>query len=326
MDADALVVDVDCCPFAAQAEDEDEVWLTETTIGGGGFVEQFITEYSLDPRRFYRLFESALAPSELESTAIELERILEYVSLQNPDHESLRQSFDALRSAGSYEENRRALATLRTELSRRGIPATPSLIVALSTRVLRPGTNRDTDNFLATLIQEWNVQEQRLGVEIDARAFALARSSDQQIERVLGLNYGNDLDADRQAWRYGVLYSLLWPRGGQLRSESLQAQNSFETMPSCDRLLLSLTMPTLTRAVSLDNHGWFQELSHSLVALGQAELVVSSTAPERLSEALRVLADRPIDAGAILAYARLTSITRDSDLFTARVELPEAFQ
>ena len=33
----------------------DELWLTETTIGGGGFVEEFLARYVEDPRRYLRL-------------------------------------------------------------------------------------------------------------------------------------------------------------------------------------------------------------------------------------------------------------------------------
>jgi len=326
MDPDALLIDIDCRPLSELPEGEDELWLTETTIGGGGFVEEFLTEYSRDPRRFYRFFEATLAPSDLESTAIELERILERILSQNPEHQSLRQSFDALRNASSYEENRRALAFLRTELSQRGIPPSPTLIVALSTRLLRPGTNGSTDDFLASLMRDWNVDEQRLDVDIDARAFALVRSSDPNLEAALGLDGGNEPEPDRQAWRYGVLYGMLWPRGGQLRSESLRARNPFTTMPACDRLLVLLTTPRSIRTVQLDRDGWFQELSQALVSQGQAELAVNSNHPERLAEALRLIAGRPIDAGAVLVYARLTGVRRDTDFLTAAVELPEAFQ
>jgi hypothetical protein len=326
MNADGLAVEVDSRPLFEFNGREDEIWLSELTIGGGGFVEEFLTRYAQDPRRFYRLFEAALAPSDLESVATDLERTLECVTAGNPENESLRQAFAALRNVLSHEDSRRAVANLRTDLARRGILPTQTLLVALNTRVIRPGTNRDTDAFLATLIRDWNDAEERLGVDIDARAFSLVRSADASLEQLLGFANFGESEKTRQAWRYSVLYGMLWPRGAQLRAESLKAQNPFVRLPPCDRLLLLRTIPHAPRAIELARDGWFHELAQALVSDGQAEVVVNSSDPNRLTEALLVIAAQPIDAGAILVYARLVGIQRDADELRATIELPEAIQ
>ena len=62
------------------------------------------------------------------------------------------------------------------------------------------------------------------------------------------------------------------------------------------------------------------------VSDGQVDLVVNASDPERLTEALLVLAIRSIDAGAILVYARLVGIQRDANELRATIELPEAIQ
>lgn len=326
MDANGLIVDVDSRPLVEFNEREDEIWLSESTIGGGGFVEEFLTRYAEDPRRFYRLLEAALAPSDLESTATELERTIERVAAGDPDNESLRRAFAALRNALSHEDSRRAVANLRTELARNGILPTQTLLVALNTRIIRPGTNQDTDALLATLLQEWNDAEERLGVDIDARAFSLVRSDEASLEQLLGLADIGESEKTRRAWRYGVLYGMLWPRGAQLRAESLRSQNPFVHPPPCDRLLVLRTTPRAARSIELARDGWFHELAQALISDGQAEVVANASDPARLSEALLVIATQAVDAGAILVYARLIEIRRDGDRLSATVELPEAIQ
>lgn len=61
----------------AVPRNEGEIWLTETTVGGGGFVEDFVLEYSRNPRRFLRLIDSKLSPSDLEESSEELVRIVQ---------------------------------------------------------------------------------------------------------------------------------------------------------------------------------------------------------------------------------------------------------
>ena len=54
-----------------------EIWLSEPSIGGGGIVEEFARRYRDDPRRFFRLVESALAPSDFEIVDTELVGVLD---------------------------------------------------------------------------------------------------------------------------------------------------------------------------------------------------------------------------------------------------------
>jgi hypothetical protein len=50
---------------------------------------------------------------------------------------------------------------------------------------LRPGSNEETDKLLLDLIRLWHEEEERLGIEIDARVFAYVVSNDDQLDRAL---------------------------------------------------------------------------------------------------------------------------------------------
>jgi hypothetical protein len=61
---------------------------------------------------------------------------------------------------------------------------THPVMTAINTRVLRPGSNQETAKLL-DLIRLWHEEEERLGIEIDARVFAYVVSNDDQLDRAL---------------------------------------------------------------------------------------------------------------------------------------------
>lgn len=307
-------------------ERNDELWLTESAIGGGGFVEEFLNRYVEDPRRFFRLLDAALAASDLEVVSEELGRVLRFVVSDSEDFQPLRAAFSGVREAQTHAQSVEALNTLRSELARQGVQPTPTLLISLGVRILRPGTNSDTDRFLARSIEEWQAAELRLGIDIDARVFALVKSADPALEQMLEANHRIDAEAVTTAWRYGVLYGLFWPRGAQIRAESLRAWNPFELLPNCDRLLALAVVPASTRQVSLSSPRWFEELAPLLVQYGAVDLVGSIEDSARMAAALVRIGAEPIDSEALLIHARITGVRREQDRIVAELELPEAFQ
>jgi hypothetical protein len=324
-----LLVDVDARPrldHAATEDSSDELWLTEATIGGGGFVEEFLGRYGEDPRHYFHLLEAALAPSDLEVISAELKRTLEFVTSAAAEHATLRKAFATVRVADSHEASALSLTTLRTELASRGILPTPTLLIALNARVLRPGTNENTDKFLARVIGDWEIAQKQLGIDVDARVFAFVCSGDPSLEQALALNPVGDSDESRAAWRYGVLYGVLWPSGAQIRIESLRAVNHFTRLPDCDRLFVLAAISHSAKQVELVDDSWFEKLARTLVQNGVAQVAGSVSQLDRFSAALLRIGSEPIDSEALLIYARLSGIQRDGNRVLATIDLPEAFQ
>src|SRR5262249_30422861 len=161
--------------------------------------------YAEDPRRYFRFLDVALGGSDLETVSDDLGRILSMVSSGSDEQRDLTDVFEAIRTSASHEESVRAVEHLRTALSGRGgLPGT-TLLVALNTRLLSPGTSAATDRFIARLLQDWSTSEQRLGVDIDARVFALVTSADETLERALQVLPPGNSDSARANWRFGVL-------------------------------------------------------------------------------------------------------------------------
>ena len=305
--------------------DTDQIWITESTIGGMGFVEEFLKGYLDDPRRYFRLFEAALAPSDLEFASEELGRVLEMASSGRVECQPLSLAFGSARESNSHADTTTALRTIRNELAHNGVQPTPTLMISLNTRILQPGSNAETDRFLARSLEEWTDAERRLGIDIDTRVFAFVKSFDSSLDEALHLN----LDAnpnDARVWRYGVLNGMCWPRGAQIRGESLRAWNPYERLPDCDRLMLLTALTRVTREVLVSTPSWFEELASHLEQYGSAELVAESGQSKVLAEALLRIGGQPVDSGALLVHARVNGIRREGVRIIAEIELPEAFQ
>jgi hypothetical protein len=199
-------------------------------------------------------------------------------------------------------------------------------MVSLNARIIRPGTNQRTDALTFELLEEWAAAEARLGVDIDVRILALAKSGDSTLERVIDAGTPDGSEDAIRSWRYSVLCGMLWPRGAQVRSQGLVADNQFTPLPETDRLLLLNPLLARQKFVDATASQWFEAASAALVSDGGVVIYASDSRAEDLVRALLTLSTRPIDAGAVLVYARIVGISRDSSRSMATMELPEALQ
>jgi hypothetical protein len=171
---------------------------------------------------------------------------------------------------------------------------------------------------------EWRAAETALGIEIDMRVFALVKSTTPELLSVLDLeNYSSSASA---AWRYSLLYSLLWPSGSQLRIEGLRAYSPFESFVDCDRLIVASALTETVQRISVDSVDWFSAFSAHIVSDGEVELIAEDGATDKLRDALLRVATDPVDSEALLVHARLTGIRQEQTGLIASFELPEAFQ
>lgn len=324
----SLLLDLDCLVDREESPSDgiDFLWLTEETIGGAGFVEEFISEYSKDPRRFLRILDSKLVASDLELTADQLARSVSLACQDTESGRSLATTFGQVRQAATHAGSLNATEQLRETLSGIGIPPTVTLMIALNTRVLHAGTGRETDQYVAEALSEWNEIESRLGIDVDLRVFCLYKSADDGLPNALGLGISTPATLTSVAWRYSVLYGLLWPKGAQLRVEALKAWNPYELIPSCDRLLVLAAVGQTVQAISIEQVDWFVVFAEALARDGSIDLYGSLDQPKRFADALLHIGANPIDSETLLVHARLTGVRTEDQQFVANFELPEVYQ
>lgn len=296
-----------------------EIWITESMVGGAGIVEALERLYTEDPRRFFTLVESALQASDFEVVDSELTRLVE---LGQKD-EGVRDALQSVRDAKGISQTRAATEQLRATMAAKGLLGIHAVHAAVNARILRPGSTASTDSFVHQLLADWNRHERSLGIEIEARVFAYWASQQEAYRDLMPqINGGN---ADDAAWRFQVIYSLLWPRGYGVRQRALSTYNPFADLPEADRLLVADLLPLTQQVVEM--HGeWMAKALKVLRERGT--VIIQAEAAQRidLKKALLALLGEPLEYGFLHLYARIAGIERSGDNICARVVLPEVLQ
>jgi hypothetical protein len=326
LEAEDLYADIDPGVRGGVRVEQTELWLTETTVGGGGVVEALHHSYTEDPRRFFELLDAALAPTDFETMHSELVLLLGWLHEDSERGLAMRRAFTRVRAARSHRELLETHLDLRQTLSGDGFRTSHSIMTALHARVLRPGSSPATDKLLYKLMQRWETTEDRLGIEVDGHVYAYLCSDSEELDQALcglGLELGNTAPAQ---WRFDTLYSLLWPRGAAVRAQGLQAYNPYQPLPETDRLLVLHTQARKHKQIALGSPQWMQSLRETLAEEGMATLTASLDQRHRLAEAIRSLLVEPVDLGFIMGFPRVRGLTQDGRQLSLIVEIPEVTQ
>lgn len=326
IDPDTLIVDLSRGPNQLiETPEISEIWITESSPGGSGLIEEFLRRYSEDPRRFFSLVRAALEMGEFEMTDHQLTELLDHLTDHNCQS-PVKDAVNALRKSNKHADLVDAHMELRHSLTAQGVAPYHGFLVALGNRVIRPGAGPKTDEYLAAAIRNWEEEEKRLGLEIDLRlaAFWLSQSSDiDEVVRAAGVPSHTD---DIATLRMSAIYGLLWPRGRTIRHATLPLSNPFsETYPT-ERLLASVALADDRLRISVTIPDWMESAFLSLAEGQLVTLTCDSSERGLLTKALNELITNPISTDYIRAYARLQGIRQNGRVIEADIELPEAAQ
>ncbi|WP_071639645.1 protein DpdJ [Paenibacillus polymyxa] len=300
---------------------DQEIWVTETIEGGSGIIEEIIKQYQRDPRRFFRLIESSLTPSDAEIVHSELSRIIKETQI----NEELQSQLYEFRNANGYKETTKAVEGIKKVMERSGILVTHPVMNGLFNRLLRPGSNQQTDCFMFELLQLWEREESRLGIEMDARVFAYVSSVDsgKSANLISALDHIDPRASDDVNWRFNVIYGMIWPRGSQIRRRALESYNPFKSPVPTDRELLLNTVK-LHKHVEYCTPNWRDLMIESLISYGSVQLLVPQDNKLEINDIILSLTAAPLDLGFLHSYPRVEGITRDNGMFIIHFEIREA--
>lgn len=319
---DDLIVDIEFGPNDC-GDMEPLIWITETTGGGSGIIEEVVRRYHEDPRRFYRLVENVLGPSDQELIHTELSRAIE-LTLTNPN---VAQAFLDLREAADFRSAQEALPRLQAELRRYGTLVTRTVLNSLLNRVLKPGSSRATDQLLHDILLVWQEQEQRLGIELDCRtiAYVLSVDNDYSAQIQSALSHIDTFATEQSSFRYQILYGLLWPRGNTVRSQAIASYSPFASGTPIDREILRDTLPGEDVLVLGSSPNLNEEIQQALARTGTVHIMAPVEEVHKLRRLFMDLASHPIDIGFLHMYPRVESVRRESDQYVATLVIREAF-
>ncbi|MFV1362555.1 protein DpdJ [Mycolicibacterium elephantis] len=288
-DPEGLYVDVEPGVDVDGSPRTGEVWLSEPTVGGGGFLEALAMRVQSEPRRFLRLMWAAIQPGSAET----LDRQLRWIIPRLGTDAALVDAVSQYRSAATQEGRISALTQVRNAIGRIPIRGDEHVLVSnLANRVLRPGSSNATDAALAALQRGWEELEQRLRIEISARTWAFLASASSAHDQALGITEG----VDRRQRRIDLFLSLLWPTGWRIRSEALKSWNPFdESVDPLPELLREIT-PSGSPVVLLDDAAATERIRAILADGDQVRVQGSSTELERMSTLIAELVSEPVES------------------------------
>lgn len=330
LDAGDLLMDIESGPRPASLEncpeDTEEIWVTEKTVGGGGIVESFLIRYGEDPRRFFDLVENALRPSDYEIADQQLTLLLQWMNLS--DESEIQDCVANYRDAANknHLEHANAFESLRKLLTKRGLFTCHGVVAAIANRILRPGSNSDTDALLHRMITRWRDLEENLDVEIDPRILAYLESGDESIDSIIQDPGDNAIEVNRRQWRFNTLFSLLWPRGGVSRSARLAVYNPFADLPETEHDLIRLVLEGESERVWVGDENWQQRAQQALVRDSGVRLVSVPDELPRLRNALMEVMTVPIDSGYMLLHPKVNRVDRRVDCIEIGLSLAEGVQ
>jgi len=301
-----LAVDVE---FTA-SDQEFSIILSETTIGGLGLLETLHRAYILDPRHFWEAVGRSCSATEAEEVDDAMQAIL--ADLATPETDFAR-AVETFREARSVADMDQALAQLRAIWSESDGPPSHLLISTFASRFLRPGSTAMIDEVVAKVARSWTQEEARLGVEIDARTIAYLASQ-------------GDLGFSIQPLSADSLFSMLWLRGAQARSERLEHWHRYRRDIVVDRLLLATVFDDNTRRLDVTQSGWVPKYVDALDSDGRIILFTPYRDRELLADALREVIVTPIELGGLRVFGRVVSIDQRQGELSAVIDLVEDYQ
>lgn len=304
-------------------EGQEEIWITEQTPGGGGVIEEVVLKYQEDPRRFFRLVESALGPSDYELIDSELGLTLQLLE----EDEEIREVFGIFRKSENYHKSMNAIQAIHARLYEKGVLVSHPVKSAIYNRILRPGSTDKTDELLASLIAIWKKEESRLGIDIDARNFAYVFSTNKELyeDFKVALSHIDPSAIHNSNWRYQLIYGLLWPRGNQIRSRALAVYHPFVKLEPSDRELV-LDYILREKVVSISSIDWKEQAQAVLKESGVVKLKADVRDDKKVKQSLLELAANPLEVGFLSLYPRIEGIERKGNDFYITLDVREVVQ
>ncbi len=300
-----------------EQSDEVTVWLTETSPGSTGFIEQIVRAWQEDPRRLFDIVDAGGRSSDLELADKQLLAILDEALTPTS---AVRAGFEDVRAAWIEGHAATAAATqsLRAALTDAGVRVRRAAFNTVASRLLAPGSSPDTDVLHRDFARYWDDLAVSVGVDLDSRAAAFRASEDS------GWDDMSPRGSRSRNERYSDLNALLWARGPELERSAVELPSRYGSLPApATRALAVLLGDDPVRAVDLRTEDWRRSADAALREDGVVHLLTAAGEPHRIREAVLDLALQATDCGYVLTYPRVEGIQALGGTLRLRVHVPE---
>jgi hypothetical protein len=316
VDTSDLRCDIDHVPSKG-ADVIGRIHICEDQPGGVGVIEAVVDRYVEDPRAFWALVTAALGPCDGERVDWNLRQFLDAIDVR-----PVAEAVERIRSATDLASLTIAWRDLRFAMFDLGVDGDQSIVSALATRIVRPGSNRDLELLVSDLLDQWDELESLLGIEVELRVFAHVGASNGDIRR--RLHAAVQGQAGQSGWEIGQIVGLLWPRGYRLRAAALRTYSPYVQFEPSERLLFADITESRGRVADASSADWRGQVDHALRIDGSA--TIRARTEGIAAAAIRDLLTEPTSVDVLEFHPRVVGIARSATGLDVLVELREARQ
>jgi hypothetical protein len=302
-----------------------QIYLTEQNSGGLGQIELVINYLRQSPEKFLEAMRNALTYCPRNVSFQGLSKTLESVVTSNPHQNALVDSLVNVRVAKNFKEQSKAKSDLQNALENTGLRASRSAIVALVTKLLRPGSSTKTDKAMYLLNQLWHRTEQNLGVAIDARVFAYVCSQRTPIRRrtIDLLREIGDSQNPSPAQIHSIIGQFLLHDCEDSCPECLDNPNRFNNFgkPSRSLTRVKLSLDAVEVAVDKNSTEWLDQARQILRDDGRVRIITQNDDVSIVSKVIQGLLAEEIEVEYLLLPISIANITRHADRWFIELQL-----
>jgi len=302
--------------------DGDQIWISEAVPGGIGILSRIVETIKMHPEEFDLQMQDTLSFCPRQHLGDQLSMLAECLSRNDQELETL---FDALRQEAAIATQEAALHHLKQALDRRGVAATRDVIVALLAKFLRPNSAHDSDQLIATLVQFWQREEQRLQCVLDIRVLTMAALADPQIEAqvkaVLQRIHGEENIEQSQI--FTSVQSLLWFSCTTSCPDCIEESHPFQELVRPSRQLLLALLQADGQAVVYGQENWRARVRENLETLYRTRIDCRQEDLLACKHQLLQLLLEPVDIGFQFFYPVIERITRAGRHWTIEMRIQE---
>lgn len=314
---DDLVVDT----FATG--EETTIFLTETSSGGLGQIEDVSTSIRQDPVQFTDALRHAISFCPREERDRHLLHILE--KAVRPGSESRVQfAFRDIRNARGFQQMAEAKENLQGVLWKEGLDGSRETFVSLLARLLRPGSTTRTDEFVYLLNRAWRKHERQLGIGIDPRTFAYLCVQYRPLMRRLKALFR--LIGEGQEPSGGQIYSslqqFLFAGCSDSCPECIGVQNWYDPLAKPSRNLAANFLDLVDPVIGVDESAsdWLDLLRQMLILKQRVNLSFSESHLADVTAGLQSLLAEELEVGIFYVPVSLSAVYREGNAWTITVE------
>lgn len=311
------VTEEDLAVDVLPAEQDVQIFVTEKSSGGLGQIEAIVREIKRKPRRFLDGIEHALTSCARMEVASDLLTIVERAVTEARTGGGLAEAFSGVRDAmrsGGFPELLQAKDSLRQAIHDHGLIARRSTVVATTTTLLRPATQRTTDGLVLGLHRSRSRLSRTLGLQIPARTFGFLAANYRPLQRRLndlfvGISAG---EAPTLPQVYSQLQQMLLDVCYDSCTDCLDQRNPYDQSgkPSRSVALAWLTLDVAEVHLDGDQAGWVELARETLRRRGRVCLVAGEAQSQGLSRGLVQLVNQELDRAGLLVPVSIAGIHR----------------